>query len=280
MTELSAAAPAEIVPPYKFESFGVKVEIGGNNAVLVEQVSAVARKALLNNVREIGTEDPDHRFEVNRTPGGTYILIKDGRRIASGRSRKKFIQLVDSMICVAVGEYAHDLVFMHAGVVGWRGKAIIIPANSFQGKTTLVAELVRNGGTYYSDEFAIFDREGLVHPFARPLSMRTRSQNGKLRAHELTPELLGGTYGTQPIPVGTVLITEYVPNARWAPKILTPGSGVLQMMPHTMPLRHRPDFTLHVLNKIASHAIIASSPRGSAERFAKTLFKFIDNHVN
>ena len=270
----------ESVIPYQFESYGVTVQISGNDTVLVEDISAVARRALLNNVREIVTDELDHRFEVNRTRGGTYILIKDGRRIASGRSRKKFIQLVDSMICVAVGEYAHDLVFMHAGVVGWKGKAIIVPANSFQGKTTLVAELVRKGATYYSDEFAIFDKDGLVHPFTRPLSMRTRSENGRLRAHELTAELLGGTYGTEPIPVGTVLITEYVPNARWTPKILSPGSGVLRMMPHTLPLRHRPDFTLHVLNKIASHAIIASSPRGSAESFTKTLFKFIDNHVN
>jgi hypothetical protein len=31
-----------------------------------------------------------------------------------------------------------------------------------------VAELVRAGATYYSDEFAVLDSRGRVHPFPRP----------------------------------------------------------------------------------------------------------------
>ena len=264
---------------FRFESYGVKVEITGNDPELVAEASALARRAMLNDVREISIGEVDHRLEVNKTRGGTYIFVQNGRRVASGRSRKKFLQLFDSMLCVAIGEYAHDRVFMHAGVVGWREKAIVIPANSYQGKSTLVSELVKQGASYYSDEFAIFDKDGRVHPYARPISMRSTT-GGRLRAYELTPDSVGGTYGVMPIEVGTVLLTKYVPEARWAPKIISPGSGVLEMLPHTMPLRHRPDFTLQVLNKIASHAIIASGPRGSAEGFAKILFNFIDNHGN
>ena len=55
----------------------------------------------------------------------------------------------------------------HAGVVGWRGRAIVIPGRSHAGKSTLVAELVRRGAVYYCDEFAVLHETGRVHPYRR-----------------------------------------------------------------------------------------------------------------
>ena len=63
-------------------------------------------------------------------------------------------------------------VFLHAGVIGWRDRAFVFPGPSFAGKSTLIAELVRAGATYYSDEYAVVDEDGRVHPYARALQMR------------------------------------------------------------------------------------------------------------
>ena len=115
-----------------------------------------------------------------------------------------------------------------------------------------------------------------MHPFARRIGRRTDDYI----PYELTVEDLGGTYGNTPIPVGLVLITEYRANAKWSPKKLSAGNGVLEMIPFTLCLRHQPDFSLEVLNNIASNAIIASSLRGTAENFAKTLLNFVDKHIN
>jgi hypothetical protein len=42
----------------------------------------------------------------------------------------------------------------------WLGPlAILIAGRSFSGNTTLAAELVRAGATYYSDEFKVVDSE-------------------------------------------------------------------------------------------------------------------------
>jgi hypothetical protein len=65
-----------------------------------------------------------------------------------------------------VAEHAPDHLFVHAGVVGWEGRAIVMPGTSFAGKTTLVRAWLEAGATYYSDEFAVLDRAGRVHPFA------------------------------------------------------------------------------------------------------------------
>ena len=71
-----------------------------------------------------------------------------------------------------VALHAPDRIFVHAG----RRRAPrprARPAGAeLLGKTTLVAALVRAGATYYSDEFAPLDADGLVHPYAQPLSLR------------------------------------------------------------------------------------------------------------
>lgn len=276
MIQTKAAGDTASVRPFRFESYGVQIEIVSNEQEMVDEAAEVARVSLLHNIREIKAGGPVHRFQVNRTKGGNHRLIKDDQEIASGRSRKKFFKFFDSIVRITIGEFAADKVFVHAGVVGWRGKAIVLPAESYQGKTTLVSELVRNGAEYYSDDFAIFDQEGLVHPFSRRMSMRTADY----KVYELTVAELGGTYGELPIPVGMVLFTGYVPGRkRWQPKMLTAGQGVLELIPYVLSMRHKPDFSMNVLNNLVSRAIIASSPRGNADKFAKTLLNFVDKFV-
>ena len=128
------------------------------------------------------------------------------------------------MLRSTVGEYSRDLVFLHAGVVGWKGKAIVMPADSFKGKSTLTAELVRRGAAYYSDDFAIIDKSGLAHAFPRTISMR----DDEFRPFDVAPESLGGKRTEKPIPVGCILLTEYKKGAKWRPQMLSAGQGVLE----------------------------------------------------
>jgi len=262
--------------PFRFESYGVRIEISGNDQDVIDHAEAVSRKSLLGNIRQVKSNKIDHTIELQRTEGGTFRLIRDGERLASGRSKKKFFKFFDGVVRITVGEFAVDRVFMHAGAVGWKGNAIVMPGDSFKGKSTLVAELVRNGAEYYSDDFAIFDSQGLLHAFPRALAMRRDSEVYK--EFTLTPEDLGGKTGIEPIPVGMILLTSYSAGASWKPRILTTGEGVMEMLPHVLSLRYRPDFSIEVLNKAAENAIIASSLRGSAEEFVKILLNFVDKH--
>ena len=65
-----------------------------------------------------------------------------------------------------------------------------LPGHSFSGKSTLVAALVRAGAVYYSDEFAVLDPDGFVHPYAKALSLDVARQ----------VEELGGVAGDEPLP--------------------------------------------------------------------------------
>ncbi len=186
--------------------------------------------------------------------------------------------LFERELRLAVAEFAVNKVFLHAGVVGWKDRAIIIPARSFQGKTTLVAELVKQGAAYYSDEYAVLDENGLAHPFPKQLSLR-----GIINDFEQldTPvESLGGVAGKEPLPVGMVLITEYRPNCVWKPVILKQGEAMMEILPHTMTMRSKPEFTLSILNKLTSRAIIVKTSRGEAKKFAEIILKFLEKQTD
>ena len=261
---------------FAFESYGVFIKITSNSADAIRKAEEVARISLLGDVTPVTDADFDHVFELDVDETGRHYMVQNGESLSHTDNEKSHYKFFDSILRVAIGEHAVGRVFLHAGVVGWRGKAIVMPADSFQGKSTLVSELVKLGAEYYSDEFAILDAEGLVHPFARTINRRTED----FQAYELTVEDLGGKYGKVPIPVGLVLLTGYEKGATWNPEILTPGNGLLKIIPYTLSIRFRTEFSMQVLHNITSRAIIAFGTRGSAETFAKRLLDFVDKHVN
>src|SRR4029079_7212295 len=123
-------------------------------------------------------------------------------------------------------------IFVHAGVVGWNGRAIVMPGRSYSGKSTLVAELVRQGATYYSDEFAVLDSRGRVHPWARQLAIRENCAAGK--GNRSPVEAFGGKAGKRPLPIALVIAFLYQRGAGCRLAQLSPGGGVMALLEHTV----------------------------------------------
>ncbi len=262
----SSAYSGEIV----FESYGVRVKIQATEPELLEEAERTARKALLDRLKILESKEAEHTFGFASDDEGTRFLFLDGEQVSYDKSRYRFYKFFNSILRVVVAEHAQGKVFIHAGTVGWNGKAIIIPANSFQGKTTLVAELVKIGAEYYSDEYAVLDEDGLVHPFPRDLSVR----DAHFRERDVPVEALGGKIGREPIPVGAVLLTGYEPGAEWKPERLTIGQGIMEIIPHTIPRVFNTKFSLKVLNTALRDAIILKGSRGDAAELAIKLLSF------
>ena len=165
---------------------------------------------------------------------------------------------------------AQDHLFIHAGVVGWQGRAILIPGRSMTGKTSLVQALVAAGATYYSDEFAVLDQQGLVHPYPVPLSIR-----GILgQPAQKTPvEALGGQAGSAPLPVGLVVVTAYQPGARWRPAALSAGEALLALMDNAVAARREPSYSMPILRATIAAATAVQSKRGEAGAVARALLR-------
>ena len=147
-----------------------------------------------------------------------------------------------------------------------------MPGMSFAGKTTLVAALVKAGAVYYSDEFAVIDREGLVHPYAKPLSMR----DGGWEQTDYTVESYGGVAGQQPLPLRMIVITTYRPDAEWSPKRLSPGAGAMALLANAVPARERSQEVLAAVSRAADSALVIESDRGEADVVAPLLLRELE----
>src|SRR5260370_37370818 len=100
---------------------------------------------------------------------------------------------------------------VHAGAVLFGNQAMLIPGATHAGKSSVVAELLRRGATYLSDEYALIDTEGQVHPYPRPLLLR----NGHAQQIPTLPGEVNASFADRPAPIRWILSLEYQPQSAW-----------------------------------------------------------------
>src|SRR5215210_1449652 len=162
--------PNESAHELAFESYGLQVAVGANRAELLDQI----RRVLPPGARSVSPAGVQARFDFTLTDKNSFTLSRNGEELSGIESidLDLALELLETQLRLYVGTRSPEFIFFHAGVVAHRGRAIVIPASTFAGKTTLVAALVRAGAVYYSDEFAVVNRDGLIVPFPKPLSIR------------------------------------------------------------------------------------------------------------
>ena len=273
---------AKFALPYKtwIRTYGVTIRLESDQEPLLELALQSARKAVVGSLEIVPEQTTAHSFGFHSGNSEKAFLQIDSGELLERYGSEHLLLNFESMIRIKVAEYAVGRMFLHAGAVGWKGKAIIFPADSFGGKSTLTAEFVRRGANYYSDDYAVFDSEGLLYPFSRPISLRKKSgKNIKYGVQEVSAGEIGGNLGVKPIPVGAVWITHFEKGVPWDPKLLTPAQAVMEMISQTIPIRYDPEFSLKVLKKVASNAILLKCPRSDARKFAGLFLDFVDNKV-
>ena len=258
---------------FSLKSYGVRVGIRANDPAALAAACRhlpsnweIASSPLVDRVYSIMIARKDSRVNGRRL----NLLYGDDLRLARSADLDGLYETLESDLRLFVAELATHRVFVHAGVVGWKGQAILIPGRSYSGKSTLVAELVRAGASYYSDEYAVLDSRGRVHPFSKPLELR---EEGEFKQTKITAADLGGHSGTKPLPVRLVLMTQFKSGARWRPRKLTPGRGVLEMLFNTVSARRSPERALVTLQRVAAQADVLKGVRGNATDVVDALLR-------
>jgi hypothetical protein len=258
---------------FTFTSYGVRIGVRTNRPEVLERLVELlppgykpAASAAVERIYSLTVGGAGARPNLR----GFTLLYGDSDRLARTMELDDALDRFESDLQLYIAERARRRVFIHGGVVGWRGQAIMMPGRSFSGKTTLVAELVRAGATYYSDEYAVLDAHGRVHPFPKPLGMR---YDASARQTKLSVESLGGHKGSEPLPVAMVLISEYKAGARWRPRRVSAGQGALALLDNAVAARHRPESVLTALRQVVARASVVKSKRGEASELATLLLR-------
>jgi hypothetical protein len=100
-------------------------------------------------------------------------VVLDGHTTAVPRDPDALADYVYLKILNTVQTAVRSHVLIHAGAVARRGRGVIVGADSWHGKTTMVIEAVRRGADFLSDEIAAIGRaDGRVHAYPRALGVR------------------------------------------------------------------------------------------------------------
>ncbi len=242
-------------------AYGVRIGVRVSHPVLAENLTGHLPPG--SELLEFSDAGRVYSLVAEPTEGSVdrCSLFVDKRAVARRVSVQAALRAFEANVQIYVAEMSPERVFVHAGVVGWRGRAILLPGRSFCGKTTLVAALVRAGAEYYSDEYAAIDSAGGVHAYPRLLSVREEGGPG---VQKYSVEALGGRAGSDPIPVGLIVMSRYKPGSEWRPDRLSPGRGILALLANTVPARRTPEVVMPALYRVVSEAAAIRSDRGEA----------------
>ncbi len=197
-----------------------------------------------------------------------FTVAEEGVQVLSSSDAELAARVLESQIHLKVAALTDQAVFVHAGVVGLDGRALVIPGPSRSGKSTLVDALVSAGATYYSDEYAVIDVDGRIHAFPRELRLR----DGLARDRRVS---LGGE-PTEPLEAAWVFNLRYQAGAVWEPKELTPGQTLLTLLANSVAVRRRSEVTVRTLRLATAPAQGWYSLRADAAETAKQILQLIN----
>jgi hypothetical protein len=247
-----------------YEVFGVPIELALGDGAL---------KAYLPDILPPGaTPSPSsvsaRTFGLRPSGPDTYEVTVAEKTPLKEATLDVALALLNSQIRLFVAIETTDWIFVHAGVVALDGRALILPGASFSGKTTLVGALVEAGASYYSDEYAVFDLEGCVHPYSRRLAMRTEGGTEHLDVSEL-----GGAVAEEKAKPALVAVTRYRPGGEWQPRRLSVGQGVTALLSNAVAAELRPQESLQALTLGMRGAAVLEGDRGEAGEAAAALLE-------
>lgn len=246
---------------FSINFWGVKVRV----SCFVPDLDSEVAKLLLPIWRNDPSVVPEATFQVRMSDCGEIVVEGPDPNLRHW-SRYSATESLERRLHMYLASQTQEVVYVHAGVVSWQEGAVLLPGRSFTGKTTLVQALVKMGADFLSDEYAIIDRAGMVHPFPRPLSIRDGTQTRRVSA-----ENLRFLRRVPPLPVSAVLIGRFQQDGHWSPVPGTRGQAVLELLSNTVTAQARPQLSLQCLTSAVTQATVWQSDRGEAEESARLI---------
>src|SRR5262245_1593179 len=247
-----------------FDAFGVESRICVDSPDLLPRIE----RFVPPGARMLSPAPAQHAHGLIQEEYGSYSVYHGTTRVSQGERLEISLIVLEGQARGHVAMNSPDMTFVHAGAVAHNGRAIIFPGPSVSWKTTPAAALVRAGATYYSDEFAVLDGDGFVHPYAKPLSLRPDPPTEEV---DYDVEELGGTAGVEPLPLGLAVITNYHPGAEWEPQPMAKGAAALALFSNSVHGREAPAVAMRAVTRAIENAIVLEGERGEADSITQDL---------
>lgn len=211
------------------------------------------------------------RYQSSRRRDGRHMFERhDSLRAETVEQIGTTIDDVVDDLHLSIALHATDDVFVHAGVVAWNGRAILLPGRSRAGKSTLVHELVGAGATYLSDEYARITSSGEIAPYPRPIQLRTATGRRLVDPHTVG-HVAAGSY-----PAGLVVFTHHRTGAAFEPAPVSPAQAALELFDNTVVAEVAPGPATQAVAQVARATLALRSDRDEANTAASAILALAD----
>jgi hypothetical protein len=236
-----------------FESYGVIVGIRTTSATVLPRIEALlppeSKRVRLKRVEILYSllAPTDGRPGIKRF----NILYLGAARVARSFKLEEILETLGEGLLATLATSSRETIFLNGGAVEIDGRAIVIAGPKGSGRTSLVKAFLKAGARYYSDDYALIDETGKVHPFQVPLS----GVQGTWRTFR----------GATPRPIGCVVVTRYREGARFRPRLLSAGQAMLELLSNAAPLRLHPRVVMARMRRVVSTTPVLKGVRGEAD---------------
>lgn len=214
---------------------------------------------------------------LNRTERGHRIAV-DTRAERLEADPTEAVRALNHELLQALMQRCRAHYFVHAAVVVWRGRALVLPGLSHAGKSTLALALLLEGARYLSDELLCFTRAGRAEPLPRALKIRDECVPyfpelagrfaGQGEGRFLPFEALPADVLAAPAPVGAIVVPRWSAGASDRPEPLSRGEALLALAAASLNFgTHRElslDWLAALAGERAAFALEWSDPRAAA----------------
>jgi hypothetical protein len=201
------------------------------------------------------SDQPDLSIRLTRAENHYQLRADDVLVASAGRAVELVPELIRVLDEAVIGRLTTQRA-IHAGAVRWNGQALLLPGATHSGKSSLVAELLKRGATYFSDEYALIDSEGRVHPYPRPLLLR----NDSLEQFPVLPSEWNVPIADTPAPVGWMMSLKHQSSPAWSVGAISQSEALLMLLqntPHT--LADSPDLVKRFQRAVANATCYAGA---------------------
>jgi hypothetical protein len=202
-----------------------------------------------------------------------FQLSVDGVMVSSAVQTNTLVPDLIRALDDAVIQRLTALHAVHAGAVLLGERVLMLPGSTHAGKSSLVAELLRRGATYFSDEYALIDSEGRVHPYPRPLLLR----NGSPEQSPWLPAECNASTGDTAVPVGWILSLEYLPESTWSVVAICQSEALLILLRNTPHILSESPDMVAVFQRAIASATCYIGRRPDADEAVSRILELIDS---
>ncbi len=236
--------------------------------------SALLRRFLSSWPARLASQaaEPDLRLRIEPVGDEFQLFVNDSLRGSADRPEQLIPELTRTVDDVAIHRLS-GLWAVHAGVVQWQNRALLLPGGSHAGKSTLVVELLRRGATYFSDEYALFDRDGRVHPYPRPLLVR----NGSPMQRPFLAEEFGAATGRRPASLGWIAFLTWKPEEAWRVTPIPQSAALIDLLRNTPHILEETPDLIRVFERAIAGAQCFAGSRPDAQSAVDSILALIED---